>query len=143
LENKQNKLGTMPIGPLLVKMGVPMMVSMFVQALYNIVDSMFVARISENALTAVSLAFPFQLMMGAIAIGTGVGTNAFVSRALGMQDIKGAEKAANVQICISALYTLFFVLVGLFAVRHIVANFKKASTPVFKHCSYIVVVKVC
>jgi len=117
LENKQNKLGTMPIGPLLVKMGVPMMVSMFVQALYNIVDSMFVARISENALTAVSLAFPFQLMMGAIAIGTGVGTNAFVSRALGMQDIKGAEKAANVQCFLSLCYTIAFMVFGAIATR--------------------------
>ncbi len=107
----------MPIGPLLVKMGVPMMVSMFVQAFYNIVDSMFVARISENALTAVSLAFPFQLMMGAIAIGTGVGTNAFVSRALGMQDVKGAEKAANVQCFLSFCYTVVFVLVGAIATR--------------------------
>lgn len=115
MENKQNKLGTMPIGPLLVKMGVPMMVSMLVQALYNIVDSMFVARISENALTAVSLAFPFQLMMSSIAIGTGIGTNAFVSRTLGMQDIKGAEKAANVQCFLSFCYTVVFMVFGVLA----------------------------
>lgn len=107
----------MPIGPLLVKMSVPMMVSMLVQALYNIVDSMFVAQISENALTAVSLAFPFQMIMGAIAVGTGVGTNAYVSRALGMGDKGGAEKAANVQCFLSLCYTVVFVLLGAFCAR--------------------------
>ncbi len=117
LRTQDNKLGTMPIGPLLVKMSVPMMISMLVQALYNIVDSMFVARISENALTAVSLAYPIQMIIGAIAVGTGVGTNAYVSRALGMKDFEGAEKAANVQVFLSFCYTLVFMLLGFFGVR--------------------------
>ena len=75
-----DKLGTMPIGRLLVSMSIPMMISFFIQALYNIVDSMFVARISEDALTAVSIAFPMQQLITAIGVGTGVGATALVSR---------------------------------------------------------------
>lgn len=117
MEKKDNILGTMPIAPLLIKMSVPMMISKFVQALYNIVDSMFVARISESALTAVSLAFPVQMIMSAIAVGTGVGVNACVSRSLGKGDMESAERAANVQIFLSAAYTLVFMLLGFFGVR--------------------------
>ena len=79
---KENKMGTMPIFPLLMSMAIPMMLSFFIQALYNIVDSMFVARISENALTAVSLAFPMQQIMSSIGVGTGVGISAAIPRAL-------------------------------------------------------------
>ena len=79
----ENKMGTMPVPKLLVSMSLPMMISMLVQALYNIVDSMFVAQISEEALTAVSLAFPIQTLMIAVASGTGVGINALLSRNLG------------------------------------------------------------
>ena len=78
----ENKMGVMPLNRLLISMSVPMMVSMLVQALYNIVDSMFVAQLSENALTAVSLAFPAQNLMIAVATGTGVGVNAALSRNL-------------------------------------------------------------
>ena len=73
----ENKMGTMPIGKLLFNMSLPMMISMLVQALYNIVDSIFVAKLSENALTAVSLAFPLQTLLIAVGTGTGVGMNAF------------------------------------------------------------------
>ena len=117
MNTKENPLGSMPIVPLLIKMSVPMMISMFVQAMYNIVDSMFVARISEDALTAVSLAFPIQMTMNAIAVGTGVGINACVSRFLGKGDHKSACKAANVQIFLSACYTAVFMLLGIFFVR--------------------------
>ena len=79
----ENKMGTMPIGKLLFNMSLPMMISMLVQALYNIVDSIFVSKLSENALTAVSLAFPLQMLLIAVATGTGVGMNALLSRALG------------------------------------------------------------
>ncbi len=126
LTQDRNPLGTMPIGPLLVKMSVPMMISMFVQAFYNIVDSMFVARISENALTAVSLAFPVQMVMGAIAVGTGVGVNACVSRFLGQGDRASAHRAANVQVLLSAVYTLIFVAIGFFGVR----SFFEAQTDI-------------
>ena len=109
----ENKLGTMPIGRLIVTMSVPMMISMFVQALYNMVDSMFVANISENALTAVTLAFPVQNVMHAIAVGTGVGVSALVSRSLGQRNGAAAQKAANVQIFLSACYWIFFLVVGI------------------------------
>ena len=117
MNKRENVLGTMPIVPLLIKMSVPMMISMFVQAMYNIVDSMFVARISEDALTAVSLAFPVQMTMNAIAVGTGVGINACVSRFLGQGNQKSAQRAANVQVFLSAVYTLVFILIGIFLVR--------------------------
>ena len=84
----ENKMGTMPIGKLLFNMSLPMMISMLVQALYNIVDSIFVAKLSENALTAVSLAFPLQTLLIAVATGTGVGMNALLSRSLGEHKFK-------------------------------------------------------
>ena len=78
---KENKMGVMPVGKLLFTMSLPIMISMLVQALYNVVDSMFVARVSENALTALSIAFPIQNLMIAVSVGLGVGLNAVVSRA--------------------------------------------------------------
>ena len=83
LDTNENKMGVLPIPKLLLQMSLPMMLSMLVQALYNVVDSIFVARINENALTAVSLVFPVQNLMIAIAVGTGVGVNAVLSRSLG------------------------------------------------------------
>ena len=89
---QENKLGTMPIGRLLMVMSIPMMISFFIQALYNVVDSIFVAQISENALTAVSIAFPMQNIITAIGVGTGVGVNALVPRYLGQQRQRDAER---------------------------------------------------
>lgn len=86
MEQKENKMGVMPVNKLLVSMSLPMMISMLVQALYNIVDSIFVSRIDENALTAVSLAFPLQTLMIALGTGTGVGINALLSKSLGEKD---------------------------------------------------------
>ena len=83
---KENKMGTMPVGKLLLTMSAPMMVSMLVQALYNVVDSVYVSRYDVNALTAVSLAFSAQNLMIGIATGTGVGVNALLSKALGEKD---------------------------------------------------------
>ena len=121
-EQSQDKLGTMPIGKLLVTMSVPMMISMFIQALYNVVDSMFVARLSEDALTAVSLAFPIQNIMIALAVGTGVGVNALVSRSLGEGNVRRAEKAANVQIFLDVVYAVLALIAGLFFSRRYFAN---------------------
>ena len=92
---KENKMGVMPVNRLLISMSVPMMISMLVQALYNIVDSMFVAQISENALTAVSLAFPAQNLMIAVATGTGVGVNALLSKSLGEKNFDRVNKTAG------------------------------------------------
>lgn len=82
-ESQENKMGVMPVNRLLLNMSLPMMVSMLVQALYNIVDSIFVAKLSENALTAVSLAFPIQTLLIALGTGTGVGVNSLLSKQLG------------------------------------------------------------
>ena len=85
---QENKMGVMPVNKLLLEMSLPMMASMLVQALYNIVDSIFVAKLSENALTAVSLAFPIQTLLIAVGAGTGVGVNALLSKQLGEKDYK-------------------------------------------------------
>lgn len=117
MEQSQNKLGVMPIGKLLMVMSVPMMISMFIQALYNVVDSMFVAKISEEALAAVGIAFPLQNVAIAIGVGTGVGITALVPRSLGSGDRETAEKAANVQNFLCICYSLVFVLIGLVFAR--------------------------
>ena len=109
----ENKMGVMPVKKLLVSMSLPMMASMLVQALYNIVDSIFVSRISENALTAVSMAFPLQTLMIALAGGTGVGINAILSRALGEKDFAKADKTAENGIFLALLSYLLFLVIGL------------------------------
>lgn len=115
--SNQNKLGTMPIGKLLVSMAVPMMISFFIQALYNIVDSMFVAQISEDALTAVSLAYPFQMIMGAISIGTGVGINASLPRAIAQKNHEKIGDIVNTGIFLNIVYVLVFITLGIFVSR--------------------------
>ena len=111
----ENKMGVMPVGKLLLSMSVPMMISMLVQALYNIVDSMFVAQLNENALTAVSLAFPVQNLMIAVGTGTGVGVNALVSRSLGEKNTEHANKAANNGVYLSLFsFLAFALLTGIF-----------------------------
>lgn len=109
-------MGTMPVNKLLISMALPMMVSMLVQALYNIVDSMFVSYISEDALTAVSLAFPIQQLMIALGTGTGVGINAVLSKALGEKDFEKANKAADNGLFLAVVCAVIFVFIGLFAV---------------------------
>lgn len=142
MKQSQDKLGTMPIGRLLLTMSVPMMISMFVQALYNMVDSMFVAKLSEDALTAVSLAFPVQNIMNAIAVGTGVGVNALVSRSLGQGNRERAEKAANVQMFLSACYTVASAAVGLFLVRSFYTGQTDVESIVEYGCDYLSIVCV-
>ena len=114
---QENKMGVMPVGRLLVNMSLPMMASMLVMALYNIVDSMFVARISENALTALSMAFPVQNLMVATAVGLGVGLNAVLSRALGAQDHKSIARAAGNGWFLLTLCAAAFMLLGATCTR--------------------------
>lgn len=102
----------MPIPRLLITMSLPMMISMLVQALYNIVDSMFVAKLSEDALTAVSLAFPVQALMISIASGTGVGINALLSKNLGEKDFKGADRAASNGVFLAIISSILFMILG-------------------------------
>lgn len=115
MENvKENKMGSQPVGSLLITMSLPIMISMLVQALYNVVDSIFVAKISEDALTAVSLAFPVQNLMIAIGAGTGVGINALLSKSLGEKNIERANQAANNGIFLIIPEYIIFLVFGLF-----------------------------
>lgn len=114
---KENKMGTMPINKLIINMSIPIVISMLIQALYNIVDSIFVAKISEDALTSVSMAFPIQNLMIALGSGLGVGINACLSRALGAKKFKSVNKIAMQGILLSICsFALFFVF-GLFLTK--------------------------
>lgn len=110
---KENKMGTMPINKLVFNMSMPLMASMLFQALYNIVDSIFVAKLSQDAMNAVSLAFPAQTLLVAVAAGTGVGINALLSRSLGLNDHNGVDRAANTGIFLVLCSTLIFSTLGL------------------------------
>ena len=112
----ENKMGVMPVDRLLVSMSLPMMISMLVQALYNIVDSIFVSRVSEQALRAVSLAFPIQSLMIAVSVGTAVGINAFLSRTLGEKEFEKANTIAVNGIFIEMVSYVAFALVGIFEI---------------------------
>lgn len=114
---KENKMGVMSTGKLLFSMAVPMMLSMLVQAFYNIVDSVFVAQINENAMNAVSLAFPLQSLMIAFGGGTAVGINALLSRSLGEKNQEAADRAANTGIFLSLCCSVIFALIGIFLSR--------------------------
>ena len=114
---QENKMGTMPVKKLVLNMSLPMMASMLVQALYNIVDSVFVSQISEQALTAVSLAFPAQNLMIGLATGMGVGMNALLSRALGAKDHERAKKAAENGLMLAMMGFVIFLIFGLFFCR--------------------------
>ena len=113
-EQQENKMGIMPINRLLISMSLPMMISMLVQALYNIVDSIFVSQISEYALRAVSLAFPVQSLMIAVAVGTAVGVNAFLSKTLGEKNFEKANEIAINGIFLAIMSFVVFALVGIF-----------------------------
>ena len=119
---KENKMGTMSEGRLLLNMSLPMMLSMIVQAMYNVVDSIFVSRISENALTAVSLAFPLQTMLIAVGAGTGVGVNSLLSKSLGEKDYDKANKAAMNGIFLYMISYVVSAIVGILAVRPFYAS---------------------
>lgn len=110
-------MGVMPVNRLLISMALPMMISMLVQALYNVVDSIFVAKLSEDALTAVSLAFPMQTLMIAVAGGVGVGMNAVLSRSLGQKNQQMVSRSATAGIFLEAAGYILFLLLGLFAVK--------------------------
>ena len=107
---QENKMGTMPVNRLLITMSIPMIISMLVQAFYNVVDSIFVAQISENALTAVSMAFPIQNLMIAVATGTGVGVNALLSKSLGEKNQDMADKTANNSVIWGFVVFTFWII---------------------------------
>ena len=112
--NSRNKLAEMPIRPLLYTMAVPLMLSLLVQSLYNIVDSIFVARLSETALTAASLVYSIQFLMIAVGVGTAVGLNALLSRKIGEHKTEEACQAATTGLFLMILTSLIFSMVGIF-----------------------------
>ena len=114
---QENKMGTMPVGRLLASMATPMMISMVVQAFYNVVDSVFVSQLGEDALNAVSLAFPLQQLMIAVCGGTAVGMNAMLSRSLGAKEFDRANKIANTGVFLFLCSSAVFTLIGIFLSR--------------------------
>ena len=114
---QENKMGVMPVGKLMVNMALPMIISMLVQALYNVVDSIYVSQISESAVTALSLAFPVQNMQIGFAVGIGVGVNSLLSKSLGQKNQEQANRTAGNGIVLMGIVTVLFMLFGLFGVR--------------------------
>jgi len=114
---QENKMGVMPIGKLLMNMALPMIISMLVQALYNVVDSIYVSRISESAVTALSLAFPVQNMQIGFAVGIGVGINSLLSKSLGEKNQEAVNRTAGNGMVLMLIVTVVFMLFGAFGVR--------------------------
>ena len=139
----ENKMGTMPVPKLLISMSLPMMLSMLVQALYNIVDSMFVARLSEDALTAVSLVFPIQTLMIAFASGTGVGINALLSRNLGEKNFEGANRAAKNGLFLGIMSCLVFAILGAVG-SHLFFTVQTDNPTIIRYgTEYLMIITLC
>lgn len=119
---KENKMGIMPVKQLIISMSLPMMISMLMQALYSVVDSIFVSHLSEQALAAVTYAFPLQNMMIALGSGTGVGINALLSRSLGERRFDRSDAAANTGLLLTFCNALLFMVIGLFGSRAFIAT---------------------
>lgn len=145
VRTQENKMGVMPVNQLLLNMSLPMMLSMLVQALYNIVDSIFVAKMSENALSAVSLAFPIQTLLIAVGTGTGVGVNSLLSKQLGEKDFEQVNKTAMNGIFLAVLSYLVFVIVGIVGVRPFYASQIKEADPeiLTMGVQYLTIICVC
>ena len=114
---QENKMGVMPVGKLLANMAIPMVLSMLVQALYNVVDSVYVSQVSESAVTALSLAFPVQNLQIGFAVGIGVGVNSLLSKSLGQKDQEAANRAAGNGMILMFIATAAFMLFGIFGAR--------------------------
>ena len=121
--SSSEKLGTMPIGKLLATMSIPVIFSMLVQSLYNVVDSIFVSQIGEDALTAVSLAFPLQMLIIAFALGVGVGVNSLIARKLGEGNKDAASQTASTGIFLAIINAILFLLMGLFFTKFFMQMF--------------------
>lgn len=140
---EENKMGVMPVNKLLISMSLPMIVSMLVQALYNVVDSIFVSYISENALTAVSLAFSAQSLMISFASGTAVGVNALLSKSLGEKDFKKANKTAENGLFLAFAEYLIFLLFGIFGSRFFYTVQTGVKEIVDGGTSYLTICLIC
>ncbi|MEG0641503.1 MAG: MATE family efflux transporter [Clostridium sp.] len=138
----ENKMGTRPVFPLLMSMAFPAMLSMLIQSLYNIVDSMFVARISQNALTAVSLAFPIQTFIIAVSVGIGVGLNSLISRKLGQGLRDEADNAVTHGIILAVISSLGFVIFGIVFANPFFSMFTDSKEVIKLGCDYIYIVTI-
>ncbi len=141
--SKENKMAVMPVNKLLISMALPMIISMIVQAMYNIVDSVFVSKLSENALTAVSLAFPMQSFMLSMGIGIGVGMNAMLSRCLGAKDKEGVKSAALNGLFLIAIVYILFIFIGLFLTRPFMESQTNDVEILGYGCDYLRIVCLC
>lgn len=140
MQKTENIMGTKKVMPLLISMSVPPMISMLIQALYNIVDSMYVARVSEDALTAVSIAFPLQNLIIAVSCGFGIGLSSCVARALGARNEKEVTSAATHGFLLSGVHWLLFVLMGLFVTGPFLGNFTDSPQIYEMSCQYTQIV---
>lgn len=139
---KENKMGVMPENKLLISMSIPMIISMLVQALYNVVDSMFVARLSEDALTAVSLVFPIQNLIIAVSVGTGVGVNALLSKSLGEKNYDTSNKTASASIYLTVINYAAFAILGAFFAKPFM-NFQSSNSEIVSDgTTYMIIVCV-
>ena len=140
MQKTENIMGTKKVMPLLISMSVPPMISMLIQALYNIVDSIYVARVSEDALTAVSIAFPLQNLIIAVSCGFGIGLSSCVARALGARNEKEVTSAATHGFLLSGVHWLLFVLMGLFVTGPFLGNFTDSPQIYEMSCQYTQIV---
>lgn len=139
---KENKMGYAPMLPLIASMSLPSMFSMLIQSFYNIIDSIFVARYSDNALTAVSLAFPVQMLMIAIAVGTGIGINSLVSRKLGERNFTEANKAATHGLIITLASWVIFAIAAIVAIKPFFRVFAQSEITYRMSCTYTYIVSL-
>ena len=137
-----NKMGTWPIGKLLVNMALPLVISMLVQALYNVVDSIYVSRISESAVTSLSLAFPIQNLLIGCATGVGVGVNSLLSKSLGEQNYERANRTAGNGFLLSSLFSALFVVFGLFFARPFFATQTTVAETLNGGSTYLAIVTI-
>lgn len=141
---KENKMGVQPVNKLLIGMSFPMMISMLVQAMYNIVDSIFVSHVSEDALAALTLAFPVQILVIAVGTGTGIGVNAVLSKALGEKNLEKVNKAATNGIFLAVLSGIVFIAVGLLAVKPFFATQNTENQVILNYgIQYLTICCVC
>ena len=136
----KNPMETKPVFPLLMSMAIPPMISMLIQSMYNIVDSIFVARLGEEALTAVSLAYPLQNLVLAVAVGLGIGTNAGIARNLGAKKQEQVNHIASHTIFFTAMHAILFVLIGIFLTKPFLQMFTKSETILKWGCEYSYIV---